>query len=49
MVPTEPVAVTVWLPAVLSVTAKLPTPLLRVPGMPSTAWPSVLVRVIVPA
>ena len=43
------VAVSVREPAVLSVTAKLPTPFERVLLAPRTAAPSVLVRWTVPA
>ena len=41
-------AVTESKPAVLSVTAKVPTPLMRVSSAGKTAWPSELVKWTVP-
>src|SRR5438067_10773540 len=46
---TVSVAVTVWLPAVLSVTENVPVPPVRVALAGRTAWASVLVKCAVPA
>ena len=45
---TVSVAVMVWLPAVLSVILNVPTPLVSVEVLGSTAWPSLLVKWMVP-
>ena len=47
-VETVSVAVSVWLPAVVSVVLKLPAPLVSVLLLGNPAWPSVLVKCTMP-